>query len=394
MEKKPFGCLTAYGLVSVALTVFIVLAVWLVSGGILFSPGSLNAQAGVTLGAVTSHADLGGRCSACHSAFWRPTTMADNCVLCHQDVVTQRLDPAKLHGNLLVNNPDLTCRICHPDHRGPDASLTDLSRTNIVHNTFGYSLSAHQVQVDGSSFSCDTCHGNDYNRFDQAVCAKCHLQIKADFMTSHLQDYGEKCLACHDGIDSYGHNFNHAKVAFQLTGMHANIACGTCHAGARSIANMKATPKDCSSCHAKDDVHKGQFGNGCGACHTTNGWLPATFDHSLSKFPLTGAHFKLTCAQCHASGVFTGLSTACSSCHPDPSFHTGLFKGEACDQCHTTSAWTPATFNGTHPGGCGERNCINHEGATCLDCHTVNLSAATCLKCHDSNTPGERGGGG
>ncbi len=167
-----------------------------------------------------------------------------------------------------------------------------------------------------------------------------------------------------------------------------------CHIGARSIADLKATPQDCYGCHAKDDAHKGQFGNGCGTCHTTSGWLPASFDHSLTKFPLTGAHTKLSCSQCHTNAVFTTLSTACSSCHPDPSFHAGLFAGMTCDQCHTTTAWSPATFNLSHPASCGEVSCIDHERAICRDCHTVNLSTATCLKCHDSNRPGDGEGGG
>jgi len=63
-----------------------------------------------------------------------------------------------------------------------------------------------------------------------------------------------------------------------------------------------------------------------------------------------------------------------------------------CDQCHNTTAWSPATFNLSHPAGCGEDNCIDHEEATCRDCHTVNLSTATCLECHDSNNPTDEGG--
>jgi hypothetical protein len=176
-----------------------------------------------------------------------------------------------------------------------------------------------------------------------------------------------------------------------LTGKHAQVDCGGCHTGAHSIADLKATPQECSSCHTKDDAHKGQFGNSCGACHTTNGWLPATFDHAKTKFPLTGAHAGLACTKCHANAVFTVLSTACASCHPEPSYHSGLFAGMTCDQCHNTSAWSPALFNLSHPGNCGEGGCIDHQGATCLDCHPTNLTTSTCLKCHDSNNPG--GGG-
>jgi hypothetical protein len=460
MEKKPYGCLTVPGLVTALLTVLVVIVVGLVRGGVLFSPGPLNALSGATLGSITSHTELSGRCSACHAYFWQTATMAERCVLCHTDVAAQRQDPSTLHGDQLKKKPDMTCRACHPDHRGPNAPLTDLSMADISHDAFGYDLTAHQRQTDGSPFACNTCHVDGYTTFDQTVCTACHQQIKADFMQSHLQAYGENCLACHDGIDTYNHNFNHNNVAFQLTGKHVQMDCGSCHTGARSIADLQATPQDCYTCHAKDDAHKGQFGNGCGTCHTTNGWipanfdhrltkfpltgahvglacakchnnavfttldtacvschakddahkgqfgngcgtchttsgwLPATFDHSLTKFPLTGAHIGLACNKCHTSADFTTLSTTCASCHSDPSFHAGLFAGMTCDQCHTTTTWSPATFDLSHPASCGEVECINHERAVCRDCHTVDLSTATCLKCHDSNSPGDGEGGG
>jgi len=525
MERKPFGCLTVPGLVTALLTVLVVVVVGLARGGVLFNPGPLNAQPGAILGSVTSHAELSGRCWSCHAYFWQSATMADRCVLCHTDVAAQLQDPSTLHGDQQKKNPSMTCRTCHPDHRGPDASLIDLSKVDISHDAFGYALTAHQLQADGSPFACNTCHVNGYTTFDQTVCTACHQQIKADFMPPHLQAYGDNCLACHDGIDTYGHTFSHANVAFQLTGKHAQAACYGCHTGARSLADLKTTSQDCSSCHAKDDPHNGQFGTGCGSCHTTDGWLPATFDHSLTRFPLTGAHTSLDCTQCHpnavftaidtacvschakddhhngqfgtdcgmchtttawlpatfdhsltqfpltgahasldcaqchpgavftaiattcvschakddhhngqfgtdcgachsttawlpatfdhsrtrfpltgahagldcsrchANQVFTGLSTVCSSCHPEPSFHAGLFAGMTCDQCHNTSSWSPATFNLAHPNVCGEGGCVNHEGATCRDCHTANLSTSTCLKCHTSNNPVDGGGG-
>ncbi len=526
MRKKPLGFLTIPGLVTAVMTVLIVAVVGLLRGGVLFSPGPLNAQVGALLGSVTSHADLSGRCTACHAYFWQSATMADRCVLCHTDVAAQLQDPSTLHGDQFAKKPGISCRYCHPDHQGANAPLTDMSKADISHQVFGYSLTAHQRQADGSPFVCKTCHVNGYTTFDQSICATCHQQIDAQFMQAHLQAYGSGCLACHDGVDSYGHNFDHGKVAFKLTGKHTSLDCGACHIAARSIADLKATPQDCSSCHNKDDAHQGQLGTDCGACHTTDGWLPAnfdhskskfpltgahasldctkchlnnvftaldmacfschakddahqgqfgtlcdtchsttawlpsTFDHSKSKFPLTGAHISLACAQCHINNQFTGLdttcvschakddahngqfgtdcgtchsttawlpatfdhartkfpltgahaslscakchinnnftklSTVCASCHADPAFHASLFTNLSCDQCHNTSAWSPATFNLSHPNSCGEVTCINHEGATCRDCHNVNLATATCLKCHTSNNPGDGGGGG
>jgi hypothetical protein len=460
MRKKPLGFLTIPGLITALLTVLIVIGVGFIRGGVLFSPGALNAEVGEALGGAASHAELQGKCSACHAFFWQSATMADRCVECHADVAAQLKDPSTLHGSQMTKNPAMQCRSCHPEHHGAHAPLTDLSKADIQHDVFGYSLNAHQIQTDGSPFACKTCHVNGYAKFDQTECITCHQQIDLQFMQSHLQAYSENCLACHDGIDTYGHNFDHSTVAFPLTGKHVSLECPACHSNARSIADMKATPQDCAACHAKDDPHKGQFGTGCDSCHTTTAWLPATFDHSKSGFPLTGAHTSLACSQCHINNVFTNLDTncvschakddahngqfgtdcgachtttawlpatfdhsktqfpltgahtalectkchvnnnfttldtACASCHADPAFHLGLFTNLSCDQCHNTSAWSPASFNLAHPISCGEVTCIGHEGAACRDCHAVNLSTATCLKCHDSNNPGDGGGGG
>jgi hypothetical protein len=79
-------------------------------------------------------------------------------------------------------------------------------------------------------------------------------------------------------------------VAFTLTGKHSAVLCQQCHTGAKTIADLKNTSQDCNSCHAKNDTHKGQFGQDCAQCHTTASWQSATFDHSKSAFPLTGAH--------------------------------------------------------------------------------------------------------
>jgi hypothetical protein len=323
------------------------------------------------------------------------------------------------------------------------------------HDAVGYSLAGHAQKADASAFVCADCHAGRYGSFDQTVCQACHLQMDAAFAQAHRLAFGGDCLACHDGLDTYGSGFDHNRYSFQLVGKHLDVVCSSCHLNARSIADLQAASSDCAACHAADDAHQGRLGSDCGACHTTAGWLPASFDHDLaafklegkhvdvsceschvdnvfqgtptdcyachakddahsgqygtdcsachtpagwlpaffdhSGFPLTGGHAGLPCARCHASGQFVGLSTACAACHADPAFHRGLF-GTNCAQCHNTSNWS-ATYTGPHPGGC-EGNCINHQGASCRDCHTVNLSSATCTRCHDSNDPGDGGGGG
>jgi hypothetical protein len=455
MNQKQPGFLTRSGIIAALLTILIVVVVGLIWGGVLFSPGPLSAKTGPVLGGISSHADLSNSCSSCHAAPWDPTGMTDRCVACHTDVAAQLNDPKSLHGLFLASNSGLTCRSCHTDHHGATASLTNAGNASFPHEKLGYALTAHTLKSDGSPFACADCHGKTYSgKYDQTACISCHQQVKADFMQAHLQAYGENCLGCHDGIDSYGHAFDHSKVTFQLTGKHIGLDCGQCHTGARTIADLKTTSQDCVACHQKNDPHNGQFGTNCAACHSTAGWLPATFDHNLSnfkligkhadvpcaschvnnvfkgtatdcyachakddkhkgqfgtaceachspngwlpasfdhgKFPLTGGH-ALACTRCHTSKSFTGLSTACAACHADPAFHAGVF-GTNCAQCHTINNWS-ANFTGPHPSCGGEAgNCIGHGGASCRDCHTVNLMTATCTKCHDNNNPG--GGGG
>ncbi len=515
MNNNRLGCLTGSGFIAGGLTLLIIAVISFTQGGVLFSPGALNAQAGQTLGGVTSHAEIGGQCKLCHAPFWSAETMADRCMDCHIDVAAQRGDPSALHGVLFANDPNFTCRSCHPDHRGANAPLTDMDNARFPHEATGFSLNGHQVSTDGSPFSCNDCHTAGYTSFDQTTCQTCHNTIDTLFTTAHILSFGTDCLVCHDGIDTYGSDFDHNIYPFQLIGKHAEADCSGCHLNAHSIPDLQSapqdcyachaeedahegrfgtdcgachtpegwqpaafdhnlsafklegkhadvpceschidhvfigtptdcyschaaddkhngsygtdcaachtpagwlpatvdhslfafkldgahasvpceschinnvfvgTPSDCYSCHAADDAHAGSFGIGCGSCHTTSGWLPATFDHA--SFPLTGGHAGLQCIRCHTtSGIYTGLSTSCVFCHAEPAYHFGVF-GTNCASCHTTSNWN-ATYTGSHPNTC-DGQCINHEGASCRDCHTVNLSSATCTKCHDSNNP-------
>ena len=455
MKNSPLGCLTGSGVIAGALTLLIIAGLVIARGGLMFSPGPLNAQEGPPLGGAASHAEIGEDCGMCHTPFWTPERMADRCVTCHAEIGSQWEDPASLHGALRQVNPGLSCRSCHPDHRGATALLTELDGYRFPHDLVGYSLTGHAHHSDGSAFACADCHPDGITVFDQAACQDCHLQLDAAYARAHILGFGEDCLVCHDGLDTYGDDFDHDRLAFPLTGKHAEATCSSCHLSARSIPDLQAAPTECGTCHAADDAHDGRFGTDCGACHVTAGWSPATFDHDLSDFKLTGKHadvaceechlnrvyqdtpmncyachagddahagqlgqdcalchtpagwlpaifdhsgFPLTaghaglaCGRCHASGQFAGLSTACAACHAEPAYHAGLF-GINCAQCHNTGNWS-AAYSGPHPGGC-DGNCINHEGASCRDCHTSTLASATCTRCHDSNNPDGDGGGG
>jgi hypothetical protein len=377
--KKPLGCLTPGGIAAACLTLAVVGALLLWQGGRLFSPGELNAQAGEQrLGGVASHAETGGRCAACHPAPWNSEIMADRCLACHSDIAAQMRNMATLHG-ILTGEGNNACRDCHPDHRGSQAGLTEVDVDAFPHQTTGYSLEGHQETGDGNAFVCGDCHLEHLLRFEAAICTGCHRDLDAAYVEEHLAAFGSDCLDCHDGVDTYGDNFYHDNLAFALDGGHEAAACGSCHAGARTPADLQAAPTGCTDCHAEDDAHEGGFGQDCSACHSAENWQEATFDHELTDFPLTGAHIEVDCAGCHQGEAFQGTPTDCSTCHADPEFHAGLF-ATGCTACHDTAAWTPARYDEPHtfPIDHGE------EGRSpCRRCHPQSLQSTTCYECHE-----------
>ena len=375
--RQRLGCLSGTGLVAALIAALIIASYVYARGGLLFSPGPLNAQSGRVLGGVTSHAEIGGDCESCHTAPWESETMADRCLVCHTDIGTELRSVNTLHGAILFNSPELSCRHCHSEHRGPEAPLTFIDGSEFPHHAVGFSLEGHQQTSTGESFTCVDCHQDDITTFTTDTCYNCHQQMDAEFSLNHLLTFGAGCLACHDGVDRYGDDFDHNLFVFPLTGRHAEVSCSGCHQNARTIADLQSAPQDCFSCHSPDDPHEGRFGTDCAACHTTDGWSPAAFDHNLSAFPLTGRHAELACEQCHTSGQFAGLPTSCVGCHAEPDFHAGLF-GTDCAACHSTAAWTPAQFNGQHTFP------LNHGGgATCATCHPAGFTTYTCYSCHE-----------
>jgi len=378
--NKPIGCLSRSGLAAALLALVVLVGVGLVWGGRLFSPGPLNSEAGgEPLGGVRSHAETGGRCSACHAAPWSSETMADRCVVCHTDIAAQMGDPTSLHGVVMASGQDQPCYACHPEHRGEDALLTTLDPGTFPHQATGYSLEGHQQMASGAPFACADCHADDLTLFDPARCVGCHRGLDAASMQAHESAFGSDCLACHDGLDTYGASFDHAQTAFPLAGQHAPLACAGCHQGARTIADLRAAPQDCVGCHQADDAHDGQFGQDCAACHTPDDWGQATFDHNQTAFPLTGGHAQVACQDCHRDGVYQGTPQDCVGCHDDPVFHRGLL-GTECASCHDSTAWSPARYDRAHTFP------INHGESgpsPCRTCHPTTLSDYTCYGCHE-----------
>ena len=177
---------------------------------------------------------------------------------------------------------------------------------------------------------------------------------------------GKDCVRCH--LDHNGENFSlihwepsqkqfdHRLTGYPLQGKHGGVACEKCHTPAHMIPEIRALLKrqnpaasflgastQCIACH--EDYHKGQLGKKCEDCHNVNDWKDAkNFDHSKTRYPLTGLHIQVACEKCHKPDKpggpvrFRDMKFAnCSDCHLDP--HHGAFKEKRCEDCHTTAGW-------------------------------------------------------
>lgn len=337
MRSNRFGCLSGTGMVAAFVTALVIAGYAYAQGGLLYNPGPLNAQSGEMLGGVTSHAETGGNCKACHTAPWEAARMEDRCVDCHGDIALQMQDVATLHGSIMTDQRDLRCRFCHPEHRGADAKLTELGDATFPHEAVGFSLKGHQFKVTREAFVCSDCHTGDISKFDLQTCDACHRQADLGFMTAHTLSFGSACLDCHDGVDSLVTDFDHNQFSFKLLGKHAALECVECHVNARGLGDFALTLQDCHSCHFNDEPHEGRFGRDCAVCHGTLAWTPAQFN-GPHVFPLNHGDGGTSCVTCHPASF---SSYTCYGCHEHNEMNVrsehleeGISNFQNCMECH------------------------------------------------------------
>jgi hypothetical protein len=266
------------------------------------------------------------------------------------------------------------CEACHRSDNVHSDKIPSECGACHTPATWAEALFSHQLSgfdLIGSHLlaECESCHLERQWVGIPRLCVQCHSEADV-----HAGQFPEDCGSCHLPTGWTDITFEHDRSIFPLTGAHLAVECGDCHPGGLYVG----TPTQCVACHREDDRHGGQFGEDCSACHTTNRWSEVTFDHQLSRFPLTGAHRNTPCLQCHQGGQYVGTPRACFKCHGEPSFHAGLF-GLDCALCHSTNAWRPASFNGPHSFP------MNHGGAggTCSTCHPKGYTAYSCYNCHE-----------
>lgn len=322
---------------------------------------------------------LGGRhgqvaCIACHTSlvFAEAET---HCLDCHLDV----------HQGQFAN----ACETCH----SPDGwAMT--AKMEAHHQSTRFPLVGVHARLD-----CQACHANGQYTNLALECSGCHL---GQYLTVVTPDHAaagfpHDCNQCHTATTTgwQGATFEHSET-FPLTQGHAVSDCNRCHA--QGYGN---TGTACYPCHtadyeeAADPNHvASEFPQDCATCHTSAGWSPATFDHNLSRFPLTGAHVSTDCAACHVDGRYTGTTTDCNGCHAadyqattNPNHAASSFPSD-CAQCHTTTAWRPAEF---------DHNLARfpltgaHLSTDCAQCHVDGQYTGTttvCVGCHAANYDG------
>jgi hypothetical protein len=317
-------------------------------------------------------------CNACHNGNYNLNSTA--CLPCHQSNYNGATNP-----NHVAAGIPTTCEDCHTAN-GWTPSTFNHSTTGFVldgaHATLQCSA-CHQGTITGLNPNCVSCHQNDYNN------AANPNHVAAGIPTT--------CQQCHTTTAWIPSTFDHSTTGFQLLGVHAQIQCSACHQGVITGLNPACLPCHQSDYNSAPNHVALNYPTNCDMCHSFEGWIPSTFNHDNTSFPLTGAHLQVQCSACHQSG-FQGTPTACYACHEtaynnttNPS-HTALQLPTTCETCHTTNpGWQPASFPihanyfpfvGAHIAIANDCDACHHGDYnntpnTCYGCHSANYDATT-----------------
>ncbi|MCO4744937.1 MAG: hypothetical protein KC912_09110 [Proteobacteria bacterium] len=327
------------------------------------------------------HAKVG--CDECHGDGPASTFASlpfDGCDTCHDDEHEGRFDPSP-------------CAECHLDGTW-DVEDFDHGRT-------AFSLKGKHSEVE-----CESCHypeGLEHTATQAAAVA----QEAALFNLGRTQQEGwvwhpvehescndchakdephngklaaDTCDDCHATTDWVDVRFDHAsETEFALDGSHTDVGCNDCH----SDPAFEGQKTACESCHV-DDSPPEHFGETCGECHQTAGWMPANLGplgHEVTGYGLHGAHETVTCVACHGTGKpMSAAPRECESCHADEDPHRNLL-GSDCSTCHGEVDWLRTSFRHASTGF-SLRGA--HRMAACNDCHAAGYigTPQDCVSCH------------
>jgi hypothetical protein len=322
------------------------------------------------------------QCADCHANNNYNLTVT-TCVSCHLKDFQGTTNP-----NHVQSGFTQTCQQCH--------NTTSWAGATFDHSSTGFPLTgAHVVPPR----QCVDCHVNNNYNITVTTCVSCHLKdFQGTTNPNHVQGgFPQTCQQCHSTTSWAGASFDHSTTGFALTGAHTvpPRQCAECHQN----NNYNLTSAACASCHLKDYQRTtspnhvaANFPQGCEQCHGTTSWAGASFNHAGTGFQLTGAHTvpPRQCVDCHVNNNFNLTTSACVSCHlkdfqatTNPNHVQGGFP-QTCQQCHSTTSWTGASFDHATTGFplTGSHTVPPRQ---CVDCHVANnynITVTTCVSCH------------
>ncbi|MGA2623345.1 MAG: hypothetical protein ABSF91_05775 [Bacteroidota bacterium] len=324
-------------------------------------------------------AHVGVECQSCH-ANGNYRLVYVNCYQCHQNDFQTSTNPNHVTGNFSHD-----CTQCH--------TTTGWSPASFDHASTRFPLTGSHIAVQ-----CLSCHISGNYQITYTDCYQCH---QSDYLRptnpNHVTAiFSRDCTPCHTTTAWIPSTFSHSSTKLPLTGAHLTIQCQSCH----TSGNYQLVYINCYQCHQNDfqtaanpNHVAGNFTHDCTQCHSTTAWSPATFDHSATKFPLTGTHLTTPCQSCHTGGNYQLVYADCYQCHqsdyqrPTNPNHVVANFGHDCSPCHTTTAWTPSTFN--HDQQYFKIYSGRHlqQWTYCTDCHTnpANYATFSCINCHEHN---------
>jgi len=221
--------------------------------------------------------------------------------------------------------------------------------------------------------NCTKCHESG-QQLASKKCLSCHVILKEKIeqkLGLHARKeylHCENCHVEHQGKDfdliyweKGKEKFDHSLTGYTLQGKHSELKCRNCHHpdNIPDLSKLKNAKKDlkrtfiglqqdCLTCHHNE--HRRQVSENCLSCHSMDSWKQdLKFDHSQTKYSLTGKHRNVDCVKCHpviSDNIqqedksylrFTGIKhNTCTSCHRD--IHIGKL-GTNCQTCHNTKGW-------------------------------------------------------
>jgi len=290
-----------------------------------------------------------------------------------------------------------------------------LSRAHRSLNSMGDCTTCHRISTGKPVFQCLQCHTEIASRIAAGKGLHASYNLKASS--------SRECIHCHSDHNGEGfqlikwdiRTFDHKQTGYALEGKHAGLDCSKCHTSAHvsqsEVSTIKVTDlnktflgvsQECTTCHR--DPHNRRLGPKCLSCHNFTDWKTikiGKFDHSRTRYPLTGLHVQVVCQKCHIPGPaqkprYTGIPFGkCTDCHSDP--HHGGFH-QSCQSCHSTAGWKRISRPELNQAFDHSKTKYplrgKHADVECMKCHLGGdfkkpLVFQKCMDCHKDAHSGQ-----